>query len=57
VRLAREELARVAEQIERGAADLAVMQSAATRQAQQSVKVAGLRERAARYASIEAKLR
>ncbi|MBK8117471.1 MAG: AAA family ATPase [Candidatus Accumulibacter sp.] len=57
VRLAREELARVAEQIERGAADLAVMQSAATRQAQQSEKSAGLRERAARYASIEAKLR
>ena len=56
-RLAREELARVAEQIERGAADLAVMQSAATRQAQQSEKSAGLRERAARYASIEAKLR
>ncbi|MCH9835560.1 AAA family ATPase, partial [bacterium] len=57
VKLAREELARVAEQIERGAADLAVMQSAATRQAQQSEKSAGLRERAARYASIEAKLR
>lgn len=57
VKLAREELARVSEQIERGAADLAVMQSAATRQAQQSEKSAGLRERAARYASIEAKLR
>jgi hypothetical protein len=57
VRLAREELARVADQIEHGAAELAVMQSAATRQAQQSEKAAGLRERAARYASIEAKLR
>ncbi|MBK8117562.1 MAG: hypothetical protein IPK44_25070 [Candidatus Accumulibacter sp.] len=44
VRLEREELTRVAEQIERGAADLAVMQSAATRQAQASEKSAGLRE-------------
>jgi hypothetical protein len=42
VRLAREELARVAEQIERGAAEIAVMQSAATRQAQQSEKVCRL---------------
>ena len=57
VRLAREELAMVFDQIEHGAAELAVMQSAATRQAQQSEKVSGLRERAARYASIEAKLR
>ena len=48
VRLEREELTRVAEQIERGAAEPAVMQSAATRQAQQSEKSAGLRERAAR---------
>ncbi|MBK8117564.1 MAG: hypothetical protein IPK44_25080 [Candidatus Accumulibacter sp.] len=57
VRLAREELASAAEKIEHGAAEIAVMQSAATRQAQQSGKVSGLRERAARYASIEAKLR
>jgi hypothetical protein len=57
MRLVREELSRVTKQIEHGAAELAVMQSAATRQAQQSEKVSGLRERAARYASIEAKLR
>lgn len=57
LRLAREELARIAEQIEKGVADIAVMQSAAARQAQQSEKIAGLRERAARYAGIDAKLR
>ncbi|HRF13890.1 MAG TPA: AAA family ATPase [Candidatus Accumulibacter phosphatis] len=57
LRLAREELARIAEQIEKGVADLAVMQSAAARQAQQSEKISGLRERAGRYARIEAKLR
>ena len=57
LRLAREELARIAEQIEKGVADIAVMQSAAARQAQQSEKIAGLRERAARYARIDAKLR
>jgi hypothetical protein len=57
VRLEREELTRVAEQIERGAAEIAVMQSAAARQAQESVKVAGYREKAAKYAGIEAKLR
>ena len=57
LRLAREELGRIAGQIEKGIADLAVMQSAAARQAQQSEKIAGLRERAARYARIEAKLR
>ncbi|MER2626808.1 MAG: hypothetical protein ABTS22_23110 [Accumulibacter sp.] len=50
-------MASAAEKIEHGASELAVMQSAATRQAQQSVKVAGLRESAARFASIEAKLR
>ena len=57
LRLASEELARIAGQIEKSVADLAVMQSAAARQAQQSEKIAGLRERAARYARIEAKLR
>lgn len=57
LRLAREELGRIAGQIEKGIADLAVMQSAAARQAQQSEKISGLRERAARYARIEAKLR
>ncbi len=57
LRLAREELARIAGQIEKGVADLAVMQSSAARQAQQSEKIAGLRERAGRYARIEAKLR
>ncbi len=57
VRLAREELFSISEQIEKGVADLAVMQSAAARQAQQSEKISGLRERAGRYARIEAKLR
>ena len=57
VKLAREELARVSEQIENGAVEIAVMQSAAARQAQESVKVAGYREKAAKYAGIEAKLR
>lgn len=57
LRLAREELSRIAGQIEKGVADLAVMQSSAARQAQQSEKIAGLRERAGRYARIEAKLR
>lgn len=57
LRLVREELGRVSEQIEKGVADLAVMQSAAARQAQQSEKISGLRERAGRYARIEAKLR
>ena len=57
LRLVRDELARVAERIERGVEELAVMQSAATRQAEQSEKMAGLRERAARFARIEAKLR
>lgn len=57
LRLVRDELARAAERIERGVEELAVMQSAATRQAQQSEKVAGLRERAARFARIESKLR
>ncbi|MBK8117476.1 MAG: hypothetical protein IPK44_24635 [Candidatus Accumulibacter sp.] len=47
VKLAREELARVSEQIENGAVEIAVMQSAAARQAQESVKVAGYREKAA----------
>lgn len=57
MRLVREELGRVSEQIEKGVADLSVMQSAAARQAQQSDKISGLRERAGRYARIEAKLR
>lgn len=53
---ARSQLDDVTEQIERTAADLAVMQSAAERQAQQSVKISNLRETAKRYAAIEAKL-
>ena len=57
VKLAREELAAVTERIENGAVEIAVMQSAAARQAQESLKVAGLRKSAARFASIEAKLR
>nr|MBP8789659.1 hypothetical protein [Azonexus sp.] len=57
LRLAREELASIAGQIEKGVSDLAVMQSAAARQAQQSEKIAALRERAGRYARIEVKLR
>ena len=55
-KLAREELASAVKNVEQCVVEIAVMQSAAMRQAQQSDRIASLRERSKRYASIAAKL-
>ena len=57
LRMARDQLFSIAEQIEDGTRRIGDMQGRARIQAEQSAKLAGLRERAARFASIEAKLR
>lgn len=56
LRLVRDELHAVEQQIEQCASELAVMQSNAARQAQQSEQLAGLRAKAVRFSTIQAKL-
>lgn len=57
LRMERDQLFSFSEQIEDGTRRIGDMQGRARIQAEQSAKLAGLRERAKRYAAIEAKLR
>ncbi len=57
LRTERDQMFSLAEQIEDGTRLIGDMQGRARIQAEQSAKIAGLRERAARFSSIEAKLR